>query len=318
MRAIQVTEFGGPEVLRLTELPAPTLAPGMLSISVRTAGVNFADTLATRNAYIEPSSLPYVPGGEVVGFTPDGRRVAALVRGGYAEAAQAPAYLAFDLPEKVTDAQALALLVQGLTAWHLLHTATTIRPGHSVLVHAAAGGVGSLAVQLALHLGAHVVATAGTPIKRAQAIELGARVSVDSTLTGEDLPVALSEANDGKPYDVVLDGVGGPSFAASLQVLAPFGRLITYGAAGGQPPPSVSPFELTLGNKAVQGFYLGGVFALPDGVAGPLGELLARTADGRLRHLPAHVYPLAEASRAHADLLARATTGKVVLDVTQP
>src|SRR3954465_11295496 len=152
MRAIQISEYGGPEVLELVELPDPVATEGFDVVDVTASGVNFADTHQTDNSSLSTTSLPQIPGSEVVGRTADGRRVAALVgSGGYADFALAPAGLAFAVPDEVTDGAALALLVQGLTAWHLLRTCARIQPGESVVVHAAAGGVGTLAVQLAKH-----------------------------------------------------------------------------------------------------------------------------------------------------------------------
>lgn len=142
MRAIQITEFGGPEVLTLTELPDPEPHDGYEVLDVRTAGINYADTHQVRDDYLTRQELPLVPGGEVVGFRPDGTRVLASVRGGYASKALAHPSMSFPLPAGVDDAQALALLVQGLTAWYLLRMSARMRPGESVVVHAAAGGVG--------------------------------------------------------------------------------------------------------------------------------------------------------------------------------
>ena len=155
MRAIQITEFGGPEVLKIADLPEPTPSDGFDLHTVRGAGVNYADTHQTENSYLSATKLPIVPGSEVVGTLPDGRRIAALVGvGGYAEWAIAPGFLSFPVPDAVSDGQALALMVQGLTAWHLLKTSTHMAEGESVVVHAAAGGVGTLAIQLAKLWGA--------------------------------------------------------------------------------------------------------------------------------------------------------------------
>src|SRR6201984_1315723 len=150
MRAIQMTEFGGPEVLKLVELPVPRPGAGEVLIRVSRAGLNFADTHTRTNSYVQRASLPLVPGGEVAGVREDtGERVVALVgSGGYAEYALAPKASTFAVADGVDDATALALLIQGLTAWHLYRTSARVRPGETVVVHAAAGGVGSLAVQL--------------------------------------------------------------------------------------------------------------------------------------------------------------------------
>src|SRR4051794_39840136 len=191
MRAIQISEYGGPEVLQLVEVPDPVAADGFDLVDVTASGVNFADTHQTDNSYLSTTSLPTIPGSEVVGRTADGRRVASLVgSGGYAERALAPRGLTFDVPDGVDDGQAVALLVQGLTAWHLLRTSARMQPGESVVVHAAAGGVGTLAVQLAKAWGAgRVIGTASSPDKRALAESLGADVTVDAK--SEDMNAAL-------------------------------------------------------------------------------------------------------------------------------
>src|SRR3954447_6308262 len=209
MRAIQITEFGGPEVLEPREVDEPQAPEGGVVLDVSAAGVNWADTHQAENSYLAPAELPLVPGGEVVGTTPDGRRVVALVAGGgYAEKALAFPAAMWEVPDGVSDAQALGLGLQGTTAWHLLRTSAQLRAGESVVVHAAAGGVGTLAVQLAKRFGAgRVIATASSPEKRELALELGADVAVDvSTATSaDDVRDVLVEANGGKGVDVVLE-----------------------------------------------------------------------------------------------------------------
>lgn len=314
MRAVQITEFGGPEVLTLTELPEPAVAPGSTLVEVTRIGVNYADTHHVENSYLAPAALPLVPGAEVVGLTRDGRRVVALVgEGGYAERAVAPDALCFDVPDEVSDAQALALVVQGLTAWHLLRTSSRMAPGESVVVHAAAGGVGSLAVQLAKAWGAgRVIATASTPEKRQTALDLGADVAVDPA--GEDLPARLREANGGRKVDIVLEMAGGTVFDASLAALGRFGRLVTYGMASRTAPRPVEPARLMVGSTSVVGFWLIDCIGRPGMLAEPLAELFDMTGSGRLRPLLGGEYPLSDAARAHRDLRARATMGKLVLD----
>jgi NADPH2:quinone reductase len=315
VRAIRIAAWGGPEVLELVEdAPVPEPGPGEVLVRVSLAGVNFADTHAARDEYVARYELPLVPGAEVAG-TAGGRRVLALTggTGGYAEHAVAPAASTFEVPEGVDDAAALALLVGGLTAWHLYRTAGRLAAGESVVVHSAAGGVGSLAVQLARRLGAgRVIATASSPEKRALALELGADAAVD--VTREDLASALVEANGGAPVDVVLDAAGGRVFDASLDALAPFGRLVVYGLSS-RASAHPSTGHLLKHSKAVVGFWLFHCLRDPERlVAGPLAELLALAAAGELRPLPAKVYPLSEARRAHEDLQGRRTTGKLLLD----
>src|SRR4051812_21899983 len=177
MRAIQVQEFGGPEVLRLVDVPTPEPGDGEVLIRVTRAGVNYADTHQRRNEYLAAATLPLIPGAEVAGVREDtGERVVAMCgTGGYAEYATAPEALTVLVPDGVDDGTALALLLQGLTAWHLYPTSARVQPGEAVVVHAAAGGVGSLAVQLGRAMGAgRVIATASSPEKRELALELGA------------------------------------------------------------------------------------------------------------------------------------------------
>ena len=316
MRAIQVTRFGGPEVLELVELPDPVPAGDLQVVEVETAGVNYADTHQTEDSYLARQTLPMVPGVEVVGRLDDGRRVLAVpATGGYAERALALPTTTYDLPEGLDDASALALLVQGTTAWHLLRTCAHLAPGETVVVHAAAGGVGTLAVQLARLWGAgRVVATASTEEKRRLALDLGATVAL-APEDAADLRDRLRAANDGRPVDVVLEMTGGPVFDASLAALAPFGRLVSYGAASRTPPTPVAPGALLARSRAVIGFWLAHCFGRPEMMRPVLDELFGLVADGRLRTVVGGHYPLAEARRAHEDMLARRTTGKIVLDV---
>jgi NADPH2:quinone reductase len=317
VRAIRIQGWGGPEVLELVEdAPEPRAGAGEVLVRVTKAGVNFADTHAREDAYVARYELPLVPGAEVAGVVEaTGERVVALTggAGGYAELAAVPARSAFPIPDGVSDGQALALLIQGLTAHHLHRTAAKLAPGETVVVHAAAGGVGSLALQLARPLGAgRVIATASSEAKRALALELGADAAVD--VTREDLADALLEANGGAPVDVVLEASGGRVFDASLDALAPFGRLVVYGISSRESAhPSTG--HLMKHSKAVVGFWLFHCLADPERlVAGPLRDLLGRAARGELRVVEGEVYPLSEARRAHEDLTARRTVGKLQLD----
>jgi NADPH:quinone reductase len=318
LRAIRITEFGGPEVLQLVDdQPEPEPFPGGVVLDVTAAGINYADTHQAENSYLAPAQLPLVPGAEAVGTTPDGRRlVALLANGGYAERAVTAEATAFEVPDEVEDGQALALVLQGLTAWHLLRTSAQLREGESVVVHAAAGGVGTLAVQLAKRSGAgRVIAVASSEDKRRLALDLGADVAVDAG--EEDLKAALEDANGGK-VDVVLEMVGGATTDASLAALAPFGRLVFYGMASRQPPSPVDLGALMRRSRGVIGFWLMHGLADPARyLAGPMAELLAMTARGDLRPVVGEVYPLSEAGQAHRDLRARRTVGKLVLDPTR-
>lgn len=314
MRAIRITEFGGPEVLRIEDVPDPVATEGFDLVDVSAAGVNYADTHQVENSYLATTELPMIPGSEVVGTTTDGRRVSSLVgTGGYAEKALAFPDLTFDLPDEVSDGQALALMVQGLSAWHLLRTCTHLADGESVVVHAAAGGVGTLAIQLAKRWGAgRVIGVASSADKRALATEVGADVTVDAGAS--DLKAALQEANQGAPIDIVLEMVGGPTFDASLAALGPFGRLVTFGMAGRTPPSPIDPGALLQRSRAVIGFWLVHCLGRPGMVKEPMAEMLRMVAAGQLSPVVGATYPLADARRAHEDLRARRSTGKLVLD----
>ena len=315
MRAIQIREFGGPEVLVHTELPDPEPGDGQTLLEVSAAGVNYADTHHAENTYLAPAELPLVPGGEVVGTTPDGERVVALLNGGgYAQLALAFLPATFPVPGGVSDGAALAVVLQGATAWHLLRTSAHLAPGESVVVHAAAGGVGTLAVQLAKHWGAgRVIAIASSPDKRKLALELGADAAVDANAT--DLKAAIEEANDGRKVDVVLEMVGGSAFDSSLAALAPFGRLITYGQAGREAPTPIDPGALMRRSRGVIAFWLVNCFERPqEMLAEPIAELFELVAAGALKPVVGGTYPLSQARQAHEDLRARRTVGKLVLD----
>ncbi|MGH2840739.1 MAG: quinone oxidoreductase family protein [Solirubrobacteraceae bacterium] len=316
MRAIQMSEFGGPEVLRLVDLEVPDPADGEVLVKVSRAGLNFADTHRRENTYLAKDALPLVPGSEVAGTREDnGERVVALCgSGGYAEYATAPAALTFPIPDGIDDETALALVLQGLTAWHLYRTSGKVAPGETVVVHAAAGGVGSLAVQLGKPMGAgRVIATASTEAKRALALELGADVAIDGS--PEQLEERLVEANLGRKIDVVFEMAGGKIFEESLAALAPFGRLVTYGIASHE-NNTVRSGDLMRTSRAVVGFWLMHCIGRPAMIDEALADLFARVAAGELRVVTGPSYPLDQAARAQTDIAARRTTGKVTLDPT--
>jgi NADPH2:quinone reductase len=314
MRAIQITEFGGPEVLKLVELPTPEPGDGEVLIEVNRAGLNFADTHQRTNSYLAKARLPLVPGTEVAGVRTDtGERVVALTgTGGYAQYATAPASLTFPIPDGVDDGTALALLLQGLTAWHLYKTCGRVAPGESVVVHAAAGGVGSLAVQLGKPLGAgRVIATASTAEKRALALQLGADAATDAAPEG--MTERLIECNGGRAVDVVFEMAGGEVFEQSLRALAPFGRLVAYGIASGK-QNEVSTGHLMRRSRSVVGFWLMHCLGRPEMVDEALANLFARAQRSELRAVVGATYPLGEAAQAQIDLQERRTTGKLLLD----
>jgi NADPH:quinone reductase len=322
MRAIQIESFGGPEVLQVAELPVPEPRDGELLVRVSHAGINFADTHQRENSYLARYGLPLVPGAEVAGvvergaggFEPGQRVIAMVGTGAYAEYAVAPAAAAFAIPDGVDDGLALALLIQGLTAWHLYRTCARVAEGESVVVVSGAGGVGSLAVQLGRHMGAgRVIATASSEAKRELCRELGADAAVDPS--AEDLKAALLEANGGRQVDAVFEMAGGRIFDACLAALAPFGRLVAYGIAGRE-PNTVQSGALMRKSRSVIGFWLMHCLGRRDMVEQPLRELFELAARGELHAVVGGTYPLAEAARAHEDLHARRTSGKLLLDPT--
>lgn len=316
MRAIQVTKFGGPEVLVATELPDPEVPEGAIAIDVEAAGVNYADTHQAENSYLAPAELPLVPGAEVVGITPDGRRVVALLSGGgYAEKAVAWPQLCWDVPSGLSAGEALSVVLQGATAWHLLKTSARLEKGESVVIHAAAGGVGTIAVQLAKRWGAgRVIATASSEDKRELALELGADIAIDSRVeTADEMKDRLREANDGKKVDVILDMVGGPTFDGGLKALAPFGRLAAFGMAGRVPPSKVDPGMLMGTSRAVIGFWLVHCMTKPGMMDAAVEDLLNLIVAGEVKPIVGGSYPLEDARKAHEDIRSRATSGKLML-----
>jgi NADPH2:quinone reductase len=313
MRAVQIQEFGGPEVLEVVDLPDPEPGEDEVLVTVARAGMNFADTHQRQNDYLAKAELPLIPGGEIVGRTPDGRRVAAmLMNGGYAEKVAVPRNSLVPVPDDVTDDQAAGVLLQGLTAWTLLRISGRVQQGESVVVQAAGGGTGTLAVQLAKRIGAgRVIALASTPEKRELAERLGADVAIDSR--SEDLAAAILEANGGKQVDVVLEMSGGPAFDACLSVLAPFGRLVTFGIASREPNQVMSQ-KLMRTSRAVVGFWLVHLLQRPDLLERGISELLESVASGKLEVVIGGTFGLGDVAKAHEALQGRSTQGKLLLD----
>jgi len=316
MRAIQLEEFGGPEAMQFVDLPDPQPGEGEVVVEVARAGINFADTHATRDDYLAKQTLPLIPGGEVAGRTPDGQRVAALVAsGGYAERIALPEAVLVPVPDEVSDDEAAGLLLQGLTARSLLRISARLEQGDSVVVQAAGGGTGSLAVQLAKRMGAgRVIALASSEEKRDLALRLGADVAVDSR--SDDLETAILDANKGEPVDVVLEMSGGESFEACMRALAPFGRLVTYGLASGE-PVEIRNIDLMRTSRAVVGFWLVHLFRRPRELRAGIAELFEAVAKRELEVVIGGTYPLSEARRAHEEISSRTTHGKLLLDPTR-
>jgi NADPH2:quinone reductase len=299
-------------VLRHIELPDPEPGEGEVLVEVARSGVNFADTHATRNDYLAEQALPMIPGGEVSGRTSDGRRVAALLmNGGYAEKVAVHEAALIPIPDQVDDDQAAALLLQGLTAVALVQRCARVEAGETILIEAAAGGTGTLAVQLAKRAGAKVIGLASNQEKRTLVERLGADATVDSR--AEDLKAEILEANGGEKVDAVLHMSGGDAFDAELSALAPLGRMVVFGIASRE-QREVSTAALLRGSKSVVGFWLVHLLARRDLAAPMIGELLGAVAAGELEVTIDGVRPLSEADGAHEDLIARRTSGKLLLD----
>ncbi len=301
MKAAVLAAVDGPFELR--DVPEPTVDDGQVLVRVRAAGVNFADILIRRGRYPQMPELPAVLGVEIAGELEDGTRVMAFVgRGGYGELVAVDRSSVVPLPEAAGFAEGAAFLLTFLTAYLPLTRQVRLPEGATVLVHAAAGGVGTAAIQVARALGAHVVAAAGSAEKLALCRELGA----EEAYVYEELP-------DDLRVDVVVDPVGGELFAAAVARLRPLGQLVAIGYAGGL-WPELQPAQLVGRSVGVQGVYLGRLLRhAPAVVAECSQELLGLWGTGSIRPVVGAEYPLAEVEQAHALVESRRSVGKVVL-----
>ncbi len=312
MKAIQIEEFGGPENFNYVDLPDPEASDGMVVVDVNRSGINWADTHAVRNDYLAEQQLPLIPGAEIAGTTADGRRVAALIsNGGYAQKALVPEPYLVPLPDEVSDEQGAGVLLQGLTAHALLHYCAHVEPGETVVVEAAAGGTGGLAVQLAKRAGAKVIGLASSEEKRAAAERLGADATADSR--SDDLKEAILEANGGEKVDVILH-MSGTGFEPEMEALDMLGRMVLFGNAA-RDWHEVKTSYLLQRSKSVLGFWLIALVAKKrELLASMIGDLLSAVASGELEVVIGKTYPLSEAAQAHTDMQERRTTGKLLLD----
>jgi NADPH2:quinone reductase len=313
MKAIYITEFGGPEVMKYLDLPEPVPAGSQVLLDVTAIGINYADTHQTENSYLSTQKLPLIPGMEVVGKMPDGSRVLALAAtGGYCQKTLVNPKTVIALPDKVSDGQALAMMVQGSTAHMILKKMGQIKAGESVVIHAGAGGVGSVAIQLAKLWGAFVIAVTSSDEKKKLCLDLGADVVVDANEA--DLTGALIKANNGKGVDLILEMVGGSTLDQSLDALAAFGRLVVYGMASRKAPKAIHPGALMPKSQSVIGFWLVNALADKELMAEVFMDLFGMIISGKLKPVIGSTYPLSKAADAHRDMLARKTVGKIVLD----
>jgi len=299
--------------MKYLELPDPTPAGSQVVLDVTAIGINYADTHQTENSYLAQQKLPLIPGMEVVGKMPDGSRVLALAStGGYCQKTLVSPRTVIPLPAQVSDGQALAMMVQGSTAYLILKEMAHLKAGESVVVHAGAGGVGSVAIQLAKEWGAFVIAVTSSDEKKKLCKELGADAVVDANEA--DLKSALLAANNNKPVDIVLEMVGGKTFDQSLAALAPFGRLVFYGMASRTAPENIAPGMLMPKSQSIIGFWLVNALAKRELMQEVFMDLFTMIISGKLKPVVGATYPLSEAQQAHRDMLARKTVGKIVLD----
>jgi len=320
MKAIQVQKTGGPEVLTLVDIPAPKPKPNEAVVKIAAAGVNFIDIYFREGRY--PAALPFVDGQEGAGTVAEvgsdvktvkpGDHVAYTgVPGSYAEYGAVPADRLVKMPGGISDQQAAAAMLQGMTAHYLVYSTYPLKKGEVALIHAAAGGVGMLLVQMAKNIGARVIGTAGTEEKARLARDAGADEVI--IYTKQDFEAETKRLTDGKGVHVVYDGVGKSTFEQDLNILRPRGYLVLFGASSG----AVPPFDLIRlsqkGSLFITRPTLVNHIATREELEHRAGDVLGWIASGKLKLRIAHTYKLAEAQQAHRDLEGRKTTGKLLL-----
>lgn len=321
MKAIHVQEYGGPGVLRFEEVPAPAPGPGQALVRLVMAGVNFVDIYQRRGSY--PVPLPYIPGreeagvveavGEGVGTVKPGDRVAFTGQpGGYAEATVVPGDSLIPLPADLSFEQGAAFPLQGMTAHYLLHEFRRPKPGDTVLIHAAAGGMGLLLVQWARHLGARVLGTVSTEEKATAAREAGADEVI--FYTRQDFVAETKRLTNGHGADIIIDGVGKTTFPGNLEAVALRGHIVIFGAASGPADPVV-PNALMARSITVSGGSLGNYLLTREELLHRAGDVVAGIRAGWLRLRIGKVFPLEQAAEAHRLLEGRHTIGKLLLSV---
>jgi len=321
MKAIVFAQTGGPEVLMEAEVPRPDVRPGGVVIRNHAIGVNFADTRFRQGIYTVKPKLPDIPGMEAAGVIEavgegvtnvrPGMRVAAFTSRAYAEYCASPAFMAIPLPDAVSFVDGAALLIQALTAYHALHTMDTTGPGKTVLVHAAAGGVGLAAVQLAKAAGARVFGTVSSDTK----VDLVKRAGADAIINyvRDKFADEVLRLTANRGVDLILDAVGKPTFEEGLRCLAPFGNIVVYGRAGGAPDPLnlsvLSPKSLKVSAFSLPTLTRG----FPDRTRESAERCFALLREGRLKLHIGKTFLLARAAEAHRYLESRESTGKLIL-----
>ena len=319
MKAIQINKTGGPEVLELVELPTPKPKANEIVVKISTVGVNFIDIYLREGRY--PSPLPFVDGQEAAGTVSEvgaavkswklGDRVAYIgVMGSYADYSVVPADRLVRVPEKITLQQAAAAMLQGMTAHYLTHSSYPLKRGETVLIHAAAGGVGLLLVQMSKNLGARVIGTVGTAEKAKLAREAGADDVI--IYTEQDFETETKRLTGGEGVHVIYDGVGKSTFEKDFNLLRPRGWLVLFGGASGA-PPAVDLSKLAKGSYFLTRPTLFHYVATSEELQRRAGDVLKMISDGKLKLRIEHVYKLPDAQQAHRDLEGRKTTGKLLL-----
>lgn len=325
MNAIVVRQFGGPETLRYEDVPDPKPSPGEALLSVRVIGFNYADVMMRIGLYKGGPKPPFIPGFEVCGTVArlgegvsglqEGARVVAFPEpsatgGGYAKLVAISAQRLFAPPRSLSDQEAGAFPVVFLTAYLALRVAGRAARGESVLIHSAAGGVGTAAVQIARELGLRIFATASSDEKLEQVKGLGADVTIN--YLREDFAQEVRRQTSGRGVDLILEMVGGEVFDNSLGCLAPLGRLVAVGLASGR-VPKADVAQLLYGNQAVIGFHLGRLMNRPELIGEALGQLSRWIDEKKIRPVVGPAFPLREAAAAHALVSDRKNYGKVIL-----
>jgi NADPH2:quinone reductase len=322
MKTIRFHEIGGPEVLQYEDVERPRMAPNKVLVRIHAVGVNFADTLLRRGAYLAQPKLPETPGFEAAGVVVEagnetdrnliGQRVVVLGEHCYAEYVTASRSQLIGLPDNISFEQGAAFPVQALTAYHMLYTADRVAPGRTVLVHAAAGGVGLLAVQMAKLGGARVIGTTSTAEKAKIVEEAGADDVILYNQT--DFAQRVGELTNQRGVDIVLDSVGKETVPGSLASLAPFGHLISYGGASGKPDP-IDVGSLYSRSLKISAFWLFTVSRTPSIAQRGVRQVLEWISNGKIHLRIGLKLPLQQAAEAHRRMEARQTTGKILLTV---
>ena len=321
MKAIEIHEIGGPEVLELVELPIPTPGPGQALIRVEAIGVNFIEMYFRKGQY--KASFPLVPGSEAAGTVEElgpgvqgfatGELVASTsVMGSYAEYALVPAAQLVKVPAGLSPEKAAAAMLQGMTAHYLAHSTFPLKAGDTALIHAGAGGVGLLLTQMAAQIGARVITTVSTPAKAELSREAGASEVI--LYTEQDFEAEVRRLTDGRGVDVVYDSVGKTTFEKSLNCLRPRGMLALFGGTSGAVPP-FDPIQLSSkGSLYLTRPTLWHYIATRAELEQRAGDVLSWAASGKLKLRTEHIYPLVEAAQAQIDMESRKTTGKILLE----